>query len=124
MTLDFYPYHLARGDRKAWKNYSDNALSQWLTQSLNAFRIELIEAVSSESMHSPLARTQNQVHSPGGDNNPIRNAVTEQFGKLMSTCLILKIQDLRMFRVTTSGKQGAPQSFLSSKFVFFLCYVE
>ncbi|CAG7723422.1 unnamed protein product [Allacma fusca] len=115
VLLDFYPYHLAKGERRSWPRYTpDNALAQWLTNSLNSFRIALIEAISASSMHSPLARTQNNPLPSGGDTNPVKKTVTDQFGKLMSTCLVLKIQDLRLFKVTTSSKQTVPQPFLSS----------
>ena len=116
VLVDFYPYHLAKGERRSWKRYTvDNALHQWLERSLNSFRIALIEAISASSMHSPLTRTQNNVLLSAGDSNPVKKAVSDQLGKLMSTCLILKVQDLRLYKVTTSSKQTVPQPFLSSK---------
>jgi len=115
--VDFYPYHLALGSRKSWPKYKNNPLAQWVQSALTGFRIELIESVSSLSMHSPLTRTQNNHGSlTGSDNNQVRNAVQHQLAELMSTCLVLKIQDLRLFKVTTSSKREVPQPFISSKF--------
>jgi hypothetical protein len=115
--LDFYPYHLARGTRRFWPKYSDNTLAQWLHQALQNFRISLIDTLSFESMHPPLTRTQYQGQTPAlPDSSMIRDCITEQLAKLMTTCLILKVQDLRLFKVTTASKRESPQPFVSSKY--------
>jgi len=118
VRIDFYPYHLAKGSRRSWPKYTDNTLSQWLHQALQTFKISLMETLSASSMHTPLTRTQPQGSSQyqsGTEHNVVKDAVTSQLGKLMSTCLVLIIQDFRLFRVTTSSKRTAPLPFISSK---------
>lgn len=113
-----YPYHLAIGSRKFWQKYSTNALAQWLQHALQAFKISLVEALSTESMHTPLSRTHPLGHGvpvPSIELSPVKEQVTSLLGKLMSSCLILKIQDFSLYRVTTSSKRTSPLPFISSR---------
>lgn len=63
--VDYYPYHLAIGDRTHWPKFRDSNSphAHWLSQSLNAFRnrlLSLLEMVSpSANHHSPLSRANN-----------------------------------------------------------------
>ena len=59
--IDYYPYHLAIADRKHWALYKESSTphSQWLQQSLNAFRGQFMDLIDSgRTQHSPLTRTQ------------------------------------------------------------------
>lgn len=61
--VDYYPYHLATGDRRHWPKYREAAVPQtlWLAQSLTHFRARLLDALdgSRPPPHTPLARTTN-----------------------------------------------------------------
>lgn len=63
--IDYYPYHLAIGDRKHWPRYREAAVPQtlWLSQSLAHFRSRLLDTLDGAKPppHTPLSRTSNQV---------------------------------------------------------------
>ena len=64
--VDYYPYHLAIGDRKHWPKYREEASphSQWLDQALTAFRTTFLDVIDQGRIqHTPLVRTQAQAHS-------------------------------------------------------------
>lgn len=45
--------------------------------------------------------------------SPVRKYVLDNLSKLMTTCVILRVEDFTLFRVTTSGKKQMPKEFLS-----------
>lgn len=110
----------------------------WLEQSLNTFKEALLNLSNPNRppSHAPLGRTPNNVTSPttgspiSGQttppqtilNSPMKNKVLENFSKLMTSCVIVKIEDFTMYRVTTSGKKQMPKEFISGKFliIFFI----
>lgn len=109
----------------------------WLEQSLNTFKEALLNLSNPNRppSHPPLGRTPNNATSPtnltgspGSQtppnvlNSPMKNKVLENFSKLMTSCVIVKIEDFTMYRVTTSGKKQMPKEFISGKFYFFLFY--
>lgn len=111
----------------------------WLEQSLNTFKEALLNLSNPNRppSHAPLGRTPNNVTSPtnltgsnpvGGTitpptpilNSPLKNKVLENFSKLMTSCVIVKVEDFTLYRVTTSGKKQMPKEFISGKFYFIL----
>ena len=56
LQLDYYPYHLARGDRKHWIRYTDSCHRQWLQSGLAAFDTRFLDLLLSGKNHTPLAR--------------------------------------------------------------------
>lgn len=108
----------------------------WLEQSLNTFKEALLNLSNPNRppSHAPLGRTPNNVTSPtnltgspvGGTttppvlNSPLKNKVLENFSKLMTSCVIVKVEDFTMYRVTTSGKKQMPKEFISGKFSLIL----
>ncbi|KAG8265012.1 identical protein binding, partial [Homalodisca vitripennis] len=56
--VDYYPYHLASGDRHHWAKYKEGSSphTQWLTQAHAVFRNTLLQLIESHSTHSPLSR--------------------------------------------------------------------
>ncbi|KAG0696864.1 hypothetical protein GWK47_003088 [Chionoecetes opilio] len=58
LEMDFYPYHLAAGDRGHWVKYSvDCGPAVWAHAALAQFRTLLTDTLnSSRSSHTPLAR--------------------------------------------------------------------
>ena len=46
--------------------------------------------------------------------------VLENYQKLMTACVILRIEDFTLYRVTTSGKKQMPKEFISGN-THFIC---
>ncbi|XP_033218279.1 UHRF1-binding protein 1-like [Belonocnema kinseyi] len=140
--IDYYPYHLAIADRKHWALYKESSTphSQWLQQSLNAFRGKFMDLIDSgRTQHSPLTRTQGNasessakssgdesdkpsLQSSGSQDrkpstqpsgNPVKNHVLEQLAKLMTTCIVIRIDDFTLYKVTTSTRKPTPKEFVS-----------
>ncbi|CAL8071674.1 unnamed protein product [Orchesella dallaii] len=117
IMLDFYPYHLARASRKSWPRYSENHVFNWLKESLEAFNVKLMDTILPQNEHRPLARagTESYSQSPSLSSKPdnkVRTAVGEKIAKLMSTCLVIRIQNVCIYKATTSSKESL-QPFLS-----------
>ncbi|XP_051166558.1 UHRF1-binding protein 1-like isoform X3 [Leptopilina boulardi] len=139
--VDYYPYHLAIADRKHWALYKESAVphSQWLQQSLNAFRGQFMDLIDSgRTQHSPLTRTQanasgNSMKSSGDESdkpslqssgsqekkpssqpsgNPVKNHVLEQLAKLMTTCIVIRVDDFTLYKVTTATRKPIPKEFV------------
>ncbi|EZA55392.1 UHRF1-binding protein 1-like protein [Ooceraea biroi] len=119
--IDYYPYHLAMADRKHWAKYKENATphSQWLQQSLSTFRSQFMDLIDSgrTQQHSPLTRSQGTVtkksQHPSG--NPVKNYVLEQLAKLMTTCIIIRIDDFTLYKVTTTSRNPLPKEFITAQ---------
>lgn len=151
--VDYYPYHLAIGDRKHWPTYKEGSFPhvQWLDQALAAFRNSFLDVIDQGRMqHTPLVRTQapsyvaqqesaktsnasdniqqqqqqhqaqeSQKKGPsstgahGSTGNPVKNYILTQLAKLMTTCVILRIQDFTLYQVTTSKCKQIPKEFIA-----------
>ncbi|XP_020279805.1 UHRF1-binding protein 1 isoform X2 [Pseudomyrmex gracilis] len=100
---------------------------------------------SSRTQHSPLTRSQGNVTSGGakssGENaeksnqnqqnpnatpaepkksqhpsgNPVKNYVLEQLAKLMTTCIIIRIDDFTLYKVTTTSRNPLPKEFITAQ---------
>lgn len=116
--------------------------SQWLQQSLSSFRSQFMDLIDSgRTQHSPLTRSQGNItvnNTKGlGDNsekgnqsqniniavddkkksqhpsgNPVKNYILEQLAKLMTTCIIIRIDDFTLYKVTTTSCNPAPKEFV------------
>ncbi|XP_068247106.1 bridge-like lipid transfer protein family member 3B isoform X2 [Palaemon carinicauda] len=134
LELDFYPYHLASGDRTHWVKYTDCTLSQWAQTTLTEFKTILLDVLNfSRSSHTPLARApphisqESQQQSSTGrmgpgsadasaamhGGSPHKGFVANQLRKLMSSCCVLRINDFCVYRVSTSKRKQAPKEFVS-----------
>ncbi|KAL5279581.1 UHRF1BP1L family protein [Megaselia abdita] len=141
--VDFYPYHLASTDRAHWAKYKESAVSPalWLKDSLKAFQdsvLNLYQPNRSSVQHAPLERsspivppksssnsqqsssgqsTPNSNHSQSSHNgkqyNVTQRSILTDLRKLMSSCVILRIEDFTLYRVTTAGKKAMPKEFVS-----------
>lgn len=134
--VDYYPYHLARASRTHWPKYKEPSVppAMWLEQSLNNFKEALLTLSNPNRppTHPPLERTPNGLHSSGsstptlGSNqtfSPMKKHVLDNFAKLMTSCVILRIEDFTLYRVTTSGKKAMPKEFISGKLLIdCVCY--
>lgn len=95
----------------------------WLQQSLNTFRESLLDLCQPNraSAHAPLERSPpHQTPTPTNDNhlnaNNVLAAQTKQImDNLMTSCVVLRIENFTLYRVTTSGKKQMPKEFISGK---------
>jgi hypothetical protein len=141
--VDFYPYHLAVSDRKHWPSYEEDTHAEWLEQTLNNFRATFMDSIDAGAKaHTPLTRAEPHLdrsrtvreifdlgwfYSEYGflqvsresidirSHSAVKDYVTSRMAKLMSSCVILRLEDFTLFRVSTSSRKQAPKDFISSK---------
>nr|XP_034181144.1 UHRF1-binding protein 1 isoform X1 [Osmia lignaria] len=119
--------------------------SQWLQQSVTSFRSQFMDLIDSgRTQHSPLSRSQGNVtvsNTKGsGENlekgnqaqntnattneqkksqhpsgNPVKNYILEQLAKLMTTCIIIRIDDFTLYKVTTTSRNPVPKEFVTAQ---------
>lgn len=57
--------------------------------------------------------------------SPAKQIIANNLAKLMTSCIILRIEDFTLYRVTTSGKKQMPKEFIagnmSYRFNLFIC---
>uniref|UniRef100_A0A6B2EHQ2 Uncharacterized protein n=1 Tax=Phlebotomus kandelakii TaxID=1109342 RepID=A0A6B2EHQ2_9DIPT len=118
--VDYYPYHLAKASRIHWPKYKEASTptALWLEQSLNQFRETLLDLYQPNRppSHAPLERTSNTPphrDSVSFQESPVKKQVLDNLSKLMSACVILRIEDFTLYRVTTAGKKQMPKEFVS-----------
>ncbi|XP_012273649.1 UHRF1-binding protein 1 [Orussus abietinus] len=116
--------------------------SQWLQQSLNSFRGQFMDLIDSgRTQQSPLSKNQANATGNAAKNldekdkaaqaqnsnsstdpkkssqqpsgNPVKNYVLEQLAKLMTTCVIIRIDDFTLYKVTTSSRKPSPKEFIA-----------
>lgn len=102
----------------------------WLEQSLNQFKEALLNYYqpSRASGHAPLERmgaaspiinsgasTPSNLNAPNIALSPTKKNVLESLGKLMSACVVLRLEDFTLHRVTTAEKKQMPKEFLSGE---------
>ncbi|XP_011309314.1 UHRF1-binding protein 1-like [Fopius arisanus] len=139
--IDYYPYHLAMADRKHWAKYKENATphAQWLQQSLNAFRGQFMDLIDIGQSHGPSKRvstdhsdekkqgweekrksmdqqsslisSETKKTQPSG--NVVKNFVLEQLSTLMTTCIVIRINDFTVYKVTTSTRKPTTKEFIT-----------
>ncbi|XP_057672288.1 bridge-like lipid transfer protein family member 3B [Diorhabda carinulata] len=117
--IDYYPYHLAKGNRKHWLKYNSNFVPHalWQEQALNSFKTRLLNLVDQHRpLHTPLNRpmknpdsTPQSPESKPQANNEQKNSkktVELKIAKLMTSCIVLRIEDFTIYKVTSSQKKG------------------
>nr|XP_012229083.1 PREDICTED: LOW QUALITY PROTEIN: UHRF1-binding protein 1-like [Linepithema humile] len=109
------------------------------------FRSQFMDLIDSgRTQHSPLTRSQGNVtgssikssgeqseknnqsqnanvtpseqkksQHPSG--NPVKNYVLEQLAKLMTTCIIIRIDDFTLYKVTTTSRNPIPKEFITAQ---------
>lgn len=134
--VDYYPYHLAKSNRVHWPKYKEASVppAMWLEQSLNNFKESLLTLSNPNrpATHAPLERTPNPIPvnpingfqsgsstptlvSASQMSSPMKKHVLDNLAKLMTSCVILRVEDFTLYRVTTSGKKSMPKEFISGK---------
>lgn len=132
--VDYYPYHLAKASRVHWPKYKEASVppALWLEQSLNNFKESLLTLSNPNrpSNHAPLERTSypTPLNSQSGAStptsqipSPMKKHVLDNLAKLMTSCVILRVEDFTLYRVTTAGKKQMPKEFISGN-LFSLDY--
>ncbi|KAL0879609.1 hypothetical protein ABMA27_003329 [Loxostege sticticalis] len=146
MQADLFPYHKAADDRRHWRGYREAATphSQWLSQALSSFCTTLLEALDPRPLtpsnktsqgdkpEEPLSNGISHKPSPAASQNsastapsttttasqasPTRTRILQQLGKLMTTCLVLRIDDFTVYKVSTGSKsREAPRPLVSAE---------
>ncbi|XP_028134845.2 UHRF1-binding protein 1-like [Diabrotica virgifera virgifera] len=116
--VDYYPYHLAKGNRKHWLKYNTSFVphSLWQEQALNSFKTKLLNLIDQHKpLHTPLNRP---MKNPGSTpqspeqkslpNSDPRNKkkIEAKIAKLMTSCIVLRIEDFTIYKVSSSQKKG------------------
>ncbi|XP_041968977.1 UHRF1-binding protein 1-like isoform X2 [Aricia agestis] len=143
MQADLFPYHRAAGDRRHWKGYREAATphSQWLSQALSSFCADLLDTLDPRpitpvnKVPPPMGNGDTNVSNgskPSVPNNnsasnapsttptsqasPTRTRILQQLGKLMTTCLVLRIDDFTVNKVSTGSRsREAPRPLVSAE---------
>lgn len=63
---------------------------------------------------------QKKSQHPSG--NPVKNYVLEQLAKLMTTCIIIRIDDFTLYKVTTTSRNPIPKEFVTG-IVYFIIHI-
>uniref|UniRef100_A0A1B6E5E8 Uncharacterized protein n=1 Tax=Clastoptera arizonana TaxID=38151 RepID=A0A1B6E5E8_9HEMI len=133
--LDYYPYHLASGNRGHWAMYKKDSSphSQWLEEDYTIFKSNLFKLIEKphSTQHTPLSRNS-PVQSPipdgnKGPNSPdkganspdegnVKSYLTKQFSMLMTACLVLRIEDFTLYRVSIGTKELRKEFIKGEKF--------
>ena len=117
LQADYYPYHLARGDRKHWVRYNtDSSHRAWLLSNLANFDTKLLDVVLSGQNKTPLSRAGRGQQVSGGQketagcDEAFRDLVVSQLSRLMTTNIVLRLGDLTLWRVSTSSSPSGRSS--------------
>jgi hypothetical protein len=111
--VDFYPYHLAKADRRHWARYTNSDLCHWLKDSLTTFQAQMLNLFPKSSNTPEMDNTGSPKKYSSNAPDVVGAKLNEQLSKLMSTCLVVKIRDVCLYKVTTSSRE-TPMPFLSS----------
>ncbi|XP_022906277.1 bridge-like lipid transfer protein family member 3B isoform X2 [Onthophagus taurus] len=128
--IDYYPYHLAISDRTHWPMYKEELIphTHWQSQSFNAFKTKFLDLLDrNKSQHVPLSRSKGNNQNPDVTSpeqspqrshvsqNRLKQGVLSQFKKIMTTCVIIRVENFTVYKVTTSGKKQALKEFISAQ---------
>ncbi|XP_052224963.1 UHRF1-binding protein 1-like isoform X2 [Dreissena polymorpha] len=145
LSIDYYPFHYAGGERKNWYRYSDNQGSRnsWVQDLFTQFREEAKKAretckVVSPSQ-SPAHTLKSPSHQPRSLSNPAANqnqstrsgrpppaqvqghstlsASRPKVTKLLESCMVLKIEDFIIYMVSTVNNKKGTRGSSPQKFL-------
>lgn len=137
--VDFYPYHVASADRRHWPRYRDSTTPhvRWQEQALQAFRTKFLDlldrgggsgcgSAGGSGQHTPLSRSTNkgvkaesdQMTSPTNEprvkaENKAKKFAQEQFRKMMTMSVIMRIHNFTLYKLTTPGKKLDLKEFIA-----------
>lgn len=125
--VDFYPYHMAIIDRKHWPRYRESSIPHvlWQEQALTSFRSKFLDLIEkNRAQHTPLSRANKNVESPTTESRrastvpsptDVKSFAIKQLNKLMTSCMIIRIEDFTVYKVTTSGKKQSLKEFITGE---------
>lgn len=67
---------------------------------------------------NPNITSSEQKKSQHPSGNPVKNYVLEQLAKLMTTCIIIRIDDFTLYKVTTTSRNPTPKEFVAGIFTY------
>lgn len=67
---------------------------------------------SNQNPQNPNVTPSEQKKSQHPSGNPVKNYVLEQLAKLMTTCIIIRIDDFTLYKVTTTSRNPVPKEFI------------
>ncbi|KAK9497050.1 hypothetical protein O3M35_004434 [Rhynocoris fuscipes] len=119
LQVDYYPYHLAAADRSHWGRYNqvNSPHVQWLNVAQTVFKNSLLELIEisnrSPSLKGSSAdKSEDDVKGQEwSSNSNVKKYILSNLAKVMTSCIILRIEDFVMYRVTTNNKQ-IPKEFI------------
>lgn len=74
-----------------------------------------LKSESSTGPNTPTAHTNSGSASSQVSQAQHNKTTLENLAKLMSSCVILRIEDFTLYRVTTSGRKQMPKEFIAGK---------
>lgn len=122
LQVDYYPYHLAAADRNHWGRYNqDNSPHvQWLNAAQNSFKTSLLQLIDSSTRISTANASEQtkddeipseRSYESSPSNNLVKKYVVNNLAKVMTSCVVLRVEDFTMYKVTTLNKQ-TPKEFI------------
>ncbi|XP_072376118.1 bridge-like lipid transfer protein family member 3B, partial [Diabrotica undecimpunctata] len=105
-------------NRKHWLKYNTSFVphSLWQEQALNSFKTKLLNLIDQHKpLHTPLNRpmknpdsTPQSPESKPQPNSDPRNKkkIEAKIAKLMTSCIVLRIEDFTIYKVSSSQKKG------------------
>lgn len=67
----------------------------------------------SSQSQNPNVTPSEQKKSQHPSGNPVKNYVLEQLAKLMTTCIVIRIDDFTLYKVTTTSRNPLPKEFIT-----------
>lgn len=143
LSFDFYPFHLAGGERNGWFRYTDNigTRNPWVQKLFAAFREDAVKIrkICGSPNPSPSVSTTklSSVGTGSGSNNPSPlhspshsaaaspsrspsqnpSQQRQKSARLLESCCVIKVEDLTIYMVSTPSvlrKGSAHQKLLVS----------
>uniref|UniRef100_A0A0K2UJH7 AGAP008379PAlike [Tribolium castaneum] n=1 Tax=Lepeophtheirus salmonis TaxID=72036 RepID=A0A0K2UJH7_LEPSM len=110
LQVDFYPYHLSTMGRSSWIRYQKSIHYSWLETSLQQFKSELTETLSSSQYHRHISK------SVGDEDNEhsVHHNILSKYDKLMTANLIIRLSNFSFWKVTTSKGKIIPKEFIKT----------
>ncbi|CAN0432782.1 unnamed protein product [Lampetra planeri] len=130
LTLDYYPYHRAGQPCEHWEHYNESteARMKWASGLLEEFRSQVAQlkvAAGDAGTMPPKLCTTRSLSDFSISNDHKAEGVSRGMGasasaaqpsntKLLSSCLVLRVEDIDVYQVSTADmRQGTPQKLLS-----------
>ncbi|XP_046432268.1 UHRF1-binding protein 1-like isoform X2 [Neodiprion fabricii] len=73
----------------------------------------LEKSAQQQTQSASVQEQKKTLNQPSG--NPVKNYVLEQLAKLMTTCVIIRIDDFTLYKVTTSARKPVPKEFIAAQ---------